>query len=36
MVQNSTRDRHEKINKKKENLAREIGTHIEKNACLFS
>ena len=27
---------HEKINKKKENLAREIGTHIEKNACLFS
>ena len=31
-----TRDCHEKINKKKENLAREIGTHIEKNACLFS
>ena len=31
-----TRDCHEKINKKKENLLREIGTHIEKNACLFS
>ena len=31
-----TRACHEKINKKKENLAREIGTHIEKNACLFS
>ena len=31
-----TRDCHEKINKKKENLSREIGTHIEKNACLFS
>ena len=31
-----TRDCHEKINKKKENLSKEIGTHIEKNACLFS